>query len=468
MHLTERQRNGLKWLLETRRTLALSLPIMTGMVGHMLMGLTDTLMVGHVGVIPLAASALVNTVSHVPVVCALGLLAAVQILTSQAYGARMREEAGEVIRHGLFIAAVTSLFMAPILILAGPKLVLLGQPKAVVLAGQGYLGFIAWSILPALLSHAGKQFSEALNNAWVPMAIVLGGVLLNVGLNWILIFGHLGAPAMGLDGAGLATLISRIVVAAGMLVYLLRSPATRGWLPIRWLKSIDRIHLGEQLRIGGPVGLQHLMEVGAISVAALMLGWISAAAIAAHQIAITCAATTFMFALGVGMGVSIRVGHAWGAGLSSRIKRIALGGVAMGAGTMGVFAIVFTLAGATISGWFVQDVTVIGLATSLLFVAGIFQVCDGVQVVMISALRGMSDVRMPLLIVVFAYWGVALPTAYVLAFVAGFGAVGIWIGLAVGLGTAALGLSLRFWSRVRETRSHAVLRRPAVVAQPAT
>lgn len=452
MHLTRQKRTVLKWLLEMQRTLALGFPIMAGMVGNMLMGLADTVMVGRVGVVPLAAAALVNTIAHVPVVFALGLLGAVQILTSQAYGAKKREDAGEALRHGLLIAVITGTFTAVLLVFIGPHMTLLGQPADVVGASQGYLGFIAWSIVPALVLHGAKQFSESLNQAWLPMLIIYAGVLLNVFLNWVLIYGHLGFSAMGLDGAGLATLLSRIVSATAMVAGILRSTKTRHWLPRVWFRHWSWSRIKSQLQIGLPVGLQTFMEVGAFSVGALMMGWISADAIAAHQIAITCAATTFMFALGIGMGVSIRVGHAWGAGLPSRIKRITSGGVAMGAGTMGVFAIAFMFAGTTIAGWFVHDQGVVRLAASLLFVAGIFQLFDGTQVVMISALRGMSDVRLPVYIVAFAYWLVALPTAYCLAFVAGLGAVGNWIGLAIGLGTAALCLSARFFWRVREAQ----------------
>jgi multidrug resistance protein, MATE family len=456
MALTPRQRTVLKWLLEMRRTLALSFPIMAGMIGHMLLGLTDTMMVGRVGVSALASAALVNTVSHIPVVFAFGLLASVQILTSQAFGARQPVEAGETFRHGLLMAALAGLATAVGLVLTGPYLTLLGQPAEVVAGCQVYLHYIAWSMLPALVTHAAKQFSESLNQPWLPMVIVLGGVGLNIFLNWVFIFGNLGADAMGLEGAGLATLLARLATVTVMLWLVLRSARTRAWLPAEWLRNWSWRRLRGQVQLGFPVGLQTLMEVGGFSLGALMMGWISAAAMAAHQVAITCAATTFMFALGVGMGVSIRVGHAWGAGLPSRLKRIAYGGTFMGAGAMGLFALVFMLGGEVIAGWFVLDAEVIRLAAALLFVAGIFQVVDGTQVVMISALRGMSDVRLPLIIVAISYWALALPLAYVLAFVFGQGAVGIWIGLATGLAAAAFGLTARFHWRSGE----AAMRKP--------
>ncbi len=453
MPLTHRQRTALKWLLEMRRTLALGFPIMAGMVGHMLMGLADTVMVGRVGVQSLAAAALVNTVAHVPVVFAFGLIAAIQILTSQAFGAREPREAGEALRHGLLIATASGVITALGLVIGGPYLVYLGQPADVVAACQGYLIYIAWSMVPALISHAMKQFSESLNNPWAPMLIIYAGVVLNVFLNWIFIYGRLGAPAMGLDGAGLATLLARIAMAAAMVIYVLRSARTRAWLPPSWFNDWSWSRVRAQLKLGGPVGLQTLMEVGAFSVGALMMGWIGAGPMAAHQIAINCAATTFMFALGVGMGVSIRVGHAWGAGLPTRIRRIAFGGVFLGAGAMGLFAVAFIFGGTTLAGWFVLDADVIRLAASLLFIAGIFQVIDGTQVVMLSALRGMSDVRLPVIIVAIAYWVVALPLAYWFAFGLKLGAVGIWIGLALGLLTAAIGLTARFLRRNREVHS---------------
>lgn len=442
----------LKWLLEMRRTVALGFPIMAGMVGHMLMGLADTVMVGHVGVSALAAAALVNTVAHVPVVFAFGLIAAVQILTSQAFGARQPHEAGEALRHGLLIATASGVVTAIGLALAGPHLIHLGQPPDVVAACQNYLQYIGWSIIPALGSHAMKQFAESLNNPWPPMIIIYASVVLNIFLNWVFIYGHLGAPAMGLDGAGLATLLSRIAMAVVMCLYVLQSQRTRSWLPPVWFRGWSLARLREQWTLGFPVGLQTLMEVGAFSVGALMMGWIGAEAMAAHQIAINCASTTFMFALGVGMGVSIRVGHAWGAGLPSRITRIAFGGVLLGAGAMSLFALAFVFGGRSIAGWFVLDANVIQLTASLLLVAGFFQIVDGTQVVMVSALRGMSDVRLPVIVIAVSYWAVALPAAYAFAFHLEYGATGIWIGLALGLLTAAIGLTARFVWRSHEVR----------------
>jgi MATE family multidrug resistance protein len=419
------------------------------MVGHMLLGLTDTMMVGRVGVLPLAGAALVNTVTQVPMIFGIGLLSAVQVLTSQAFGARKPAETAETVRHGFLVALAAGILTGVLMTLAGPYLQFLGPPGDVVQVSQNYLLYFSWSIVPLLIAHAGKQFCESLNDPWPPMFILLGSVLLNIFLNWVFIFGHLGAPAMGLDGAGLATLIARVVMMIGTIVYLVTSKREKTWRPKAWMLPLSVQRFRDQLRLGAPVALQHLIEVGAFSFGGLMMGWIGAEAMAAHQVALTCAATTFMLALGIGMGVSIRVGHAWGANLKSRLPRIVTGGLAMGLSAMALFAVAFMFGGRMIASWFLQDEAVILLAAKLLVIAAFFQLADGTQVIMISALRGMSDVRVPVVVVAIAYWAISVPLAYFLAFTMDLGAVGNWIGLACGLGVAAVGLSARFYYRVR-------------------
>jgi multidrug resistance protein, MATE family len=432
------------WLRETRPTMRLALPIMAGMVSQMLMGLADTIMVGRVGVIPLAAATLVNAVAHLPLVFGFGLLSAIAVLTAQAFGAKRSDEAGEVLRHGLVTSVGMGVLATASLVCLHPFLHRLGQPPEVSAEAGPYLLLFAASLLPGLVAHGAKQFSEALKHPWTPMFILLGGVLLNVLLNWVLIYGNWGAPALGLEGAGWATLGARSVIAFFMVTYVLVAPKLQAFHPRRWRTGFARQRIKDLLRIGMPVAWQHLLEVGAFAFAALMMGWISAEALAAHQIAITCAATTFMFALGIGMAVCIRVGHAYGAAQYARMRRIGFAGIALAAAIMGSFGVMFMIAAKPIAGLFIDSPVVVTLAAQLLIIAAIFQVADGVQVVSLSALRGLSDVRMPALIAMLAYWALALPMGSGLAFYAGEGAVGIWIGLAVGLGVAAVLLALRF------------------------
>jgi MATE family multidrug resistance protein len=433
-----------RWRVEVRRTLALALPIMSGLVGQMLMGLADTIMVGRVGTVPLAAAAFANNLCHIPMVAALGLLAAVSVRTAHAYGAARPAQAGEVLRHGVYLAVIAGVSAAALLGYGRAHVGWLRQPPEVVAAAQVYLLYLAGSLLPALVAQALKHFSEALNRPWPPTVILLGGVLLNVFLNWLLIFGHWGFPRLGLEGAGLATLVARLVTMAVMFAFVVRSPGFSACLPRRWLARVSVGELREQWRLGAPVAAQHLLEVGAFATAALMMGWIHAEAMAAHQIAITCAATTFICALGIGMAVSIRIGHAWGARAHRRLRRIGYSGLVATGCLMAGFALLFILAGRPIAAVFSSAPEVIALAAGMLFVAGFFQIFDGLQVVALSALRGMADVRVPAVIAAVAYWLIALPLGYSLAFPLGLGATGIWIGLAGGLATAAIVLIHRF------------------------
>jgi MATE family multidrug resistance protein len=445
-HQTRRLR---PWTREVAPTLKLAFPIMAGMVSHMVMGLADTLMVGQVGVTPLAASSFVNLLLHPLVTFGLGLLSAVAILTSQAYGARDPIQAGEALRNGLMASVVFGLVVAAIGHLLLPNLHRFGQEPAVAQESGAYLLICGWSVIPALVAHAAKQFSEALHHAWTPNFILLAGVVLNVFLNWIFIFGNFGIPALGLEGAGWATLIARIVVAVAMLIYLVLNRDLRHYLPAQWLGGWDIARSRRLLSLGAPVGTQHLLEVSAFAFAALMMGWISAEALAAHQIAITCAATTFMFMVGLGMAVCIRVGHSFGARKYRRTRRIGFVGIFLAIGGMTFFGLMFITARIPLARAFISNAEVVQLTAQFFVVAALFQIADGVQITAMSALRGLSDVRIPALVAIFAYWIISIPLGFVLAFGFGMGPLGIWIALAVGLMIAAGILTWRFHDRTK-------------------
>jgi MATE family multidrug resistance protein len=302
--------------------------------------------------------------------------------------------------------------------------------------------------LPSFAIAVFRNYLDSQSRPWPAFWIMLGGVLLNVALNWVLIYGNLGAPAMGLEGAGWATLISRVATAAGIAWFIWGGPLR----PLHKL-SIDRSLWSEHvamLRLGVPAGLSLLSEVGAFTVAAILIGHLGAVPLAAHQIAITCASTTFMFPLGVAMASTVRIAQAAGAGRNNLLRPIAAGSWVMGLAVMAVFAVVFLVANRPIAAAFVPDPAVISIAASLLVVAGIFQLVDGVQVVGSGLLRGLRDTTGPMLITVAAYWGVALPLGTWLAFKGGMGPQGMWTGLALGLGIAAVLLVRRFLTRTAQ------------------
>jgi MATE family multidrug resistance protein len=428
---------------ELRKTAMLAFPITVSQVGQMLMGLLDTLMVGHVGVTSLAAAAFANSLVNLAFVFGIGLLASVGVLASQAHGAEMDEAKRAVLRGSVWFAVFVGGIVATILSISQPWLSLLGQPPEILETARPFMMLMSWSLIPALVFISAKSFCESLSRPIFPMIMMYVGVGLNVMLNWIFIFGQFGAPRLGLVGAGCGTLVSRIVTMTGTLWYCL-------WITRTPPSTISPVHidlptLRSLVTLGLPTGFQLLAESSAFSSAAILMGWISTTALAAHQIAITCAATTFMFPLGVSQAVSVRVGQAIGAGRYALVRTISAGGLGLSAGIMALFAIIYALFRYSIIGCFTSDHDVILLAGSLLIIAGLFQVADGVQVTALGGLRGLADVRIPMLLAFGFYWLFAIPVGYLTAFTWHLGAAGIWIGLAIGLFLAATVLTLRLW-----------------------
>lgn len=429
---------------EAKSTLTLAVPIMAGQLSQMLMGVADSVMVGRVGVVPLAASSFANSLLGVPFLFGIGLLQCISVRAAEAHGAGDRRETGEVLRHGLALSIITGLAMIVLVIVAATQLHRFGQPPEVSGSARNFLLLVGASLLPMFMAMSLRQFSESLNHPWPPMAIMLGSVVLNVALNWVFIYGHLGSPALGLDGAGLATLLSRLAALAAIFLYVLRARRFSDALPAGWLRRLHLERFRSLLKIGLPAAGQLLLEVSAFTMAAIMMGWLGTVPLAAHQIALTCCATTFMFPLGIAMATTIRIGHAVGGNGAARIRSIGVSSFALSLLIMGLAALVFMLAGGPIASAFVDDVSVVQLASGLLIVAAFFQCFDGLQVVAAGALRGLSDAAMPMLICFFAYWIVFFPCAYFSAFRFGFGPLGIWASLAGALAVAATLLVARF------------------------
>lgn len=440
---------------QIRPTLALALPMIVGNVGQMLIGVTDSIMIGQVGTVPLAASAFAGSVFGVFFIVGIGLLTSVTVLVSRDRGAGRLDGCASTLRHGLAVALVVSVLEAALLTWLSRHAGWFGQPPEVVAAVNPYFVIIAWSLVPTFLFLTAKQFCEALDHATAPMVVTLGNIGLNIALNWILIYGHLGAPALGLAGAGIATLITRTVGLVVLVWWMYRQPDLRDLLPRSdtWRARLSLERLREMAHLGVPAAAMLLCESCAFAGAALMMGWLGAVPLAAHQIALSCAALTFMFPLGISSAASIRVSAARGAGDFAVLRPIGFSALGLGAVIMGTFAVIFVLGGREIAALFVDDPPVIELAARLLVVAAMFQLFDGAQVIGSGALRGLLDVKIPTLITIVAYWGIALPGGYGFGVRGAFGAMGIWSALAAGLAVAAVFLALRF---ARLTRGTAV------------
>ena len=437
-------------LRELRPTVRLAAPITAGQVGQMLMGVTDTVMVGHIGTLALAACAFGNSVLMVVAVAGFGVLTAVSVRVSHAHGAGVPQAMARAYYGGMGLSVIGGLLCAAGMHLVYPLFHHAGQAPGVVEEAKAYTLIVAWSLIPAWLTASARSYLESQSRPWPAFWIMFGGVLLNVVLNWVLIFGHLGAPALGLAGAGWATLTSRVATFAALTWFVLAasSAPSEPWKPDReWWREQAAL-----LRLGVPAGLQLLCEVGAFSAAALLIGSLGAVALAAHQIAITCASTTFMFPLGVAMASTVRIGQVAGAGRHDLLRPIGAGAWALALLVMAAFTVILITCGNAIARAFVSDPAVITIAAQLLVIAGIFQLVDGVQVVGSGLLRGLRDTKAPMWITVAAYWLIALPLGGWFAFGRGDGAAGMWIGLAWGLLLAAVLLVLRFLRKTRAGR----------------
>lgn len=407
------------------------------------MGITDTVMIGRVGVVELAAASLANTVMHFIFVVGVGLMAAVSILVAHAHGCGDRREIGEILRRGLWIGTAAGFLMFYGIWLGLPVLNYLGQPPEVVAASLVYLWLMAAGLPFGMVTLCLKNFSEAQDVPWPAFWCGLIAVGLNVFLNWVLIYGNLGAPALGLEGAGIATLISRIFGLVLLVVWLALDRRFAGCWPERWLKPPQLATVWKVFLLGLPVGVQIFIEVSAFSVATLLMGMLGVVELAAHQVAISCAATTFMVPLGISLAVVIRVGQATGAAEPERVRVISFGAIGFVALLSGAFAGSFILFNDQIAAFFTRDLATIQLAASLLVIAGIFQLVDAIQVCTLGALRGLKDVRGPTLILFCVYWVISIPLGALFALKLGIGAVGVWLGLALGLSLAAVFLVIR-------------------------
>lgn len=432
---------------EGRASAILALPLIAGQLGQMLVGLSDTLMIGRLGVVPLAAATFANTVLYLPLMFGIGMTTAVSIRVSQARGAGDQQAAREALRNGLQIGLVVGLLTVVLAAAAIPFLGYFGQEPAVTHAAGDYFLIVAVSMIPAIGSMAVKNHADAMNHPWPPFWIMLGGVLLNIGLNWVLIWGHLGAPAWGLEGAGVATLIARLATLAGLIAWCRRSPDLRDWVPHHWFRRPCFTAVRSLVRVGLPASLQLLAEVSAFVMATILIGTMGKEALAAHQVAISCAATIFMVPLGLSMALTVRMGEAWGAGERERLRAIVGSGWLMAAG--------FTLFSAgtvlalhhTVAGWFISEPEARAMAAALLIVSAAFQFSDALQIVSAGALRGLDDVTVPAWIAVFAYWVVSLPIGWWFAFRLEWGVTGMWWGITIGLTITAVALGRRLWRK---------------------
>jgi MATE family multidrug resistance protein len=411
-------------------------------------------MLGWLGPVHLAAGTLATSFIMPFLVCGTGIVGAVAPLVAQARGARDIKAVRRVVRQGLWAAILLAALFVPVLLQFRPIYTLLGQDPNTTLMAEEYIQRAVWMLFPALGIIALRSLLSAFDATRIILLITVGGVILNALLNYALIFGNFGFPRMELRGAGIVIVVVNLIMFAAMLTYVLRQRRFRRFhVLIRFWKP-DWPRFREIFRIGVPIGLTVLAEVGLFTAAALLMGLLGTDEVAAHAIALQCASMAFMVPLGLGIAATVRVGMAYGRRDPEGIRKAGWTAFALGTSFMAVSCVLFLTLGGVIVSLFLDpsvpgNATALTLAATFLVVAGVFQLVDGAQVVAAHALRGLSDTKIPMVFAILGYWAIGLPTAWLLGFVVGWRGVGIWIGLAAGLASVAVVLVARFAMRER-------------------
>ncbi len=427
-----------------RPNFLLAYPVMLSMLGQVMTGVADSVMVGWTGAVPLAASSLANIFFSIPLFFGVGVSYAITPLVAQAEGANDQKKIIDTLKNGSLINLITGFILVALIFSIEPYMHSMGQPEDVVTLAIPYLSIIAISIIPTMIFQTYRQFAEGLQRTRVAMIIVVGSNLLNIVLNYILIFGKYGFPEMGLNGAGWATLISRVVMALSMMLYVYYGRIYRAYKAGFSIGNYSRSLINTLLHIGLPAGSQFIFEAGAFGFSALMMGWLGTNALASHQIAINLATISYMTTSGLGAAATIRVGNFWGHRDTNNLRASAFTMIGMAIIIMTAWAILFIFGRFFLPSLYIEDQSVIELTAPLLIIAAFFQLSDGIQVVTAGALRGLQDVKIPSLLIFVAYWIIALPLGYWLAFPMEMGANGIWISLFLGLTLTATAMVVRF------------------------
>ena len=434
---------------ELRATLALALPLAAANLAHMAMAVTNTVMVGRLGAMPLAAAGLGGMLYFTGGVTLQGVLSAVAPIAAHALGAGDRRTAGRSAGAGLVLALLLALPFIAALVSLDRVLAALGYDAILAAEIGRYLRAIAWGA-PAFLGFAVlRSLLAALSHTRSVMAVVVICIVGNALLNWVLIFGHLGAPPLGMAGSGYASAINQWLMLAGLALCARLMPDLAALRVLRNTFAARRIEMVEILRLGWPIGGMRGIEVGVFMTAGILMGLLGAAALAAHQLVLNCAGITFMVPLGLSQAATVRVAFELGAGRALAARRAGFLALALGIGFMSTAAVVLWTSPDAIIGVYVDiadpaNRETVQIARRLIAIAAIFQVFDGMQVIAAGALRGYKDTMIPMLLATFGYWAIGFAGCWLFAFPLGYGAVGLWWGLALGLAAVAMMLTLRF------------------------
>jgi MATE family multidrug resistance protein len=432
---------------EFRPMFRLALPVVLAEMGWMTMGMVDTLMVGRISPEAIGAVGLGSSIFMGLSIFAMGLLLGLDTLVSQAFGADNIDDCHRWLVHGVVLAVALSLPITGLLVWLASALGGWGLDPGVLVLTEPYVRIVAWSVLPLLLYAAFRRYLQGMGIVRPVTVALVAANIVNVIVNWMLIYGNLGAPALGVAGAAWATVLSRVAMAGfllGAILYREREAATSVFhhvtLEIAWFRRL--------LGLGLPAATQLTLEVGAFAAATALAGKLAPASLAAHQIAINYAALSFMVPLGISSAGAVRVGHAVGRRDPAGASRAGWTALLFAVLFMSGAAMIFLSVPRLLLKAFTSDPGVLEVGVTLLFVAAVFQLFDGVQVVATGALRGLGETRLPMLWNLAGHWFIGLPLGYTLCFIVGIGVIGLWWGLSIGLIVCGIALALVWAHRI--------------------
>jgi len=427
-----------------QETIALAGPVTLSQLGHISVGVADTLMAGQINKEALAAATVALSMFYPVFMLYMGFSYGFTPLISQAHGEGDTEKIVRIFKHAVVLNLIVGVFLTALLYSFIYLIPFLHQPSHIVDEATQFFFIIALSVIPIIIFQIFKQFIEGMGNTRQAMIVSIVGNIVNILLIIVLVYGYYGLPALGLNGIAYATLIARIVMAISMFTYFMYVSDYNIYRKLYSSISLEWETLIHVFKKSYPVGLQMSFEASAFSMAAILVGVFGTEQISAHQIALNLASVTYMAATGIAAAATVRVGFEYGRKDKTELQIAGRTAIILAASFMGATAIMFTLLHTILPGFYTQDAEVIGIAASLLWMVAFFQLSDGVQVVSMGALRGMGDVVIPSSIAFTAYWVLGLPLGAFLAFVLDWEVYGIWVGLTVGLVFASVVLLVRF------------------------
>ncbi|MDI9257245.1 MATE family efflux transporter [Flavobacterium sedimenticola] len=445
--------NLAQYTKEFRYNLQLAYPVILGMIGHTLVGIVDNIMVGKIGPTELAAVSLGNSFVFIAMSLGIGFSTAITPLVAEAHGKDNREEGRLAFHHGLYLCTILGLFLFGVIFFSKPLLSYMGQPEAVVKLAKPYLDIVGFSLVPLIMFQAYKQFADGMSQTKYSMWATIIGNVANVIINYFFIYGIWIFPELGIIGAAIGTIASRIIMLVFMHYIMQSKTKFHYYFEGFTIKEIQKEINLKIIRLGLPSSMQMFFEVALFTGAIWLCGMIGTTSQAANQIALSLASLTFMFAMGLSVTGMIRVGNQKGKQDYPMLRTVGLSIFLLTVILEIVFALLFIAFHKVLPYIFVnmeqtatllENQEVIAISAQLLIVAAFFQISDGIQVVVLGALRGLQDVKIPMYITFVAYWLIGFPVSIYLGLQTDLKAVGVWIGLLAGLTAAALFLYLRF------------------------